>query len=340
MSFLGADTDELRGAADECMQGKEITDTVITYLQALIALLKAASFFSGGASAAYAEYLETVVVPWLKKISMALELFAKVLGGNADAQDQASAGESVSAGSIPTYTSQVGSGDSSVQPFTGSVLGSGNTGAAFGAITGAASSMGDSPATGGTQVTVTSPDGTVTTVNAGSGGVTTTPATTTPVTQTPISTPTTDSVASQPSALNGGREFQAATAIGIDGERNPACRCRRRQRRWRRLPRQRRRWRLRTVGGGGSVDSGGLARTDAPERHQRRDRGAQQPPAAPAAVRRARTRSPRAPASPATRSRRATPTPRRTARPRASPAVPVRSASVARPWPPAVAAAA
>jgi hypothetical protein len=178
MSFLGADTDELRSAADECLQGKEITDTVIQYLQALIALLKAASFFSGGASAAYAEYLETVVVPWLKKISMALELFAKVLGGNADAQDQASAGETVDPGSIPSYTSQV-SGDSTVQPFTGSVLGSGqNAGQAFGAISGAASSMPDSPALGGTgtgtQVTVTSPDGTVTTVTP--GGATTTSA--------------------------------------------------------------------------------------------------------------------------------------------------------------------
>ena len=138
MSFLGADTDELRGAADECMQGKEVTDQVIQYLQALIALLKAASFFSGGASAAYAEYLETVVVPWLQKISQALELFAKVLGANAEAQDQASQGETVDAGSLPSYTSQV-SGDSSVQPFNGSVLGSGsNAGAAFGAITGAA----------------------------------------------------------------------------------------------------------------------------------------------------------------------------------------------------------
>ena len=138
MSFLGADTDELRGAADECMQGKEVTDQVIQYLQALIALLKAASFFSGGASAAYAEYLETVVVPWLQKISQALELFAKVLGANAEAQDQASQGETVDAGSLPSYTSQV-SGSSAVQPFTGSVLGSGsNAGAAFGAITGAA----------------------------------------------------------------------------------------------------------------------------------------------------------------------------------------------------------
>ena len=195
MSFLGADTDELRGAADECMQGKEVTDQVIQYLQALIALLKAASFFSGGASAAYATYLETVVVPWLQKISMALELFAKVLGANAEAQDQASQGETVDAGSLPSYTSQV-SGSSAVQPFTGSVLGSGATaGAAFGAITGAAAA---DPAATPTSVTVTSPDGTVTTVgpgaSAGAGATGTAPMTTTPVTTTPIATTTTDGV--------------------------------------------------------------------------------------------------------------------------------------------------
>ena len=190
MSFLGADTDELRGAADECMQGKEITDQVIQYLQALIALLKAASFFSGGASAAYAQYLETVVVPWLQKISMALELFAKVLGANADAQDQASQGETVDAGSLPHYTSQV-SGDSSVQPFNGSVLGSGsNAGAAFGAITGAATgtALGE-PSAAPTSVTVTSPDGTVTTIGPGAGTETGAPvvtSTTAPVTTTPI----------------------------------------------------------------------------------------------------------------------------------------------------------
>ena len=173
MSFLGADTDELRGAADECLQGKEVTDQVIQYLQALIALLKAASFFSGGASAAYAEYLETVVVPWLQKISQALELFAKVLGANAEAQDQASQGETVDAGSLPTYTSQV-SGSSAVQPFTGSVLGSGSTaGAAFGAISSAAtgSGLGDPSATP-TTVTVTSPDGTVTSIGPGAGATT------------------------------------------------------------------------------------------------------------------------------------------------------------------------
>ncbi len=188
MSFLGADTDELRGAADECMQGKEVTDQVIQYLQALIALLKAASFFSGGASAAYATYLETVVVPWLQKISMALELFAKVLGANAEAQDQASQGETVDAGSLPSYTSQV-SGDSSVQPFNGSVLGSGsNAGAAFGAITGAAAGSSTGDPSEAPTVTVTSPDGTVTTIAPGTdtGAAGTAPTTTAPVTTTPI----------------------------------------------------------------------------------------------------------------------------------------------------------
>ena len=216
MSFLGADTDELRSAADECMQGKEITDQVIQYLQALIALLKAASFFSGGASAAYAQYLETVVVPWLQRISAALELFARVLGANADAQDQASQGETVNAGSLPRYTSQV-SGDSTVQPFSGSVLGSGNTGAAFGAITGAASSMGDNaPVGSGTQVTVTSPDGTVTTVTTpGEGTTATAPVTSTPVGATPISTTTTDSVIPRDSLLPSSADLRTDDASWV-----------------------------------------------------------------------------------------------------------------------------
>ncbi|GAA4375043.1 peptidoglycan-binding domain-containing protein [Nocardioides caricicola] len=122
MSFLGADTDELRDAGQVCQDGKETTDQVIAYLKALIAILRAASFFSGGASAAYATYLETVVVPWLQKISMALGLFAQVLNANADAQDQASQGQSVDFGSLPTYTPQV-TGDSSVQPFAGTIIG-------------------------------------------------------------------------------------------------------------------------------------------------------------------------------------------------------------------------
>lgn len=124
MSFLGADTDELREAGQKCQEGKDVTDQVIQYLKALIAILRAASFFSGGASAAYATYLETVVVPWLEKISAALGLFAQVLGANADAQDQASQGETVDFGALPTYTSQVGGATSSaVTPFTGSLIG-------------------------------------------------------------------------------------------------------------------------------------------------------------------------------------------------------------------------
>lgn len=122
MAFLGADTDELRDAGQVCQDGKETTDQVIAYLKALIAILRAASFFSGGASAAYATYLETVVVPWLEKISMALGLFSQVLNANAEAQDAASQGQSVDFGSLPTYTPQV-TGDSSVTPFGGSIIG-------------------------------------------------------------------------------------------------------------------------------------------------------------------------------------------------------------------------
>lgn len=123
MSFLGADTDELREAGQKCQEGKDVTDQVIQYLRALIAILRAASFFSGGASAAYAQYLETVVVPWLEKISAALGLFAQVLGANAEAQDQASRGESVDFGALPTYTSQAGDTGSTVTPFNGSLIG-------------------------------------------------------------------------------------------------------------------------------------------------------------------------------------------------------------------------
>ncbi len=105
MALLGADTDELREVGQEFQEGKETTDQVITYLRALIAILKAASFFSGGASLAYAEYLETTVVPWLEKISQALGMFAQVLNGQAEAQDEASNGGTVDYGSLPTYTS-------------------------------------------------------------------------------------------------------------------------------------------------------------------------------------------------------------------------------------------
>lgn len=103
MSFLGADTDELREAGQKCQEGAETTDEVITYLRALVIALRAASFFTGGASAAYAQYLESTVIPWLQRISAALKLFANVLLSNAQAQDDVSAGESVDFGTLPTY---------------------------------------------------------------------------------------------------------------------------------------------------------------------------------------------------------------------------------------------
>ncbi len=87
MAFMGADTDALREAGQECQEGKEKTDEVINYLRMLIMALRAASFFTGGASAAYAEYLEGTVVPWLQRISQALGLMARVLMAGADDQD-------------------------------------------------------------------------------------------------------------------------------------------------------------------------------------------------------------------------------------------------------------
>ncbi|WP_193609285.1 peptidoglycan-binding domain-containing protein [Nocardioides lijunqiniae] len=149
MAFLGADTDELREVGQEFEDGKEVVDQVITYLKALIALLRAASFFSGGASAAYAQYLESVVLPWLQKISMALGMFAKVLGSQADAQDQASEGGSVDYGSLPSYQTPAGL-PAPITPYDGEpIVGGPQVG---------------TPDAGATTTTTTvSPDGTTTT---------------------------------------------------------------------------------------------------------------------------------------------------------------------------------
>ncbi|WP_139977859.1 peptidoglycan-binding domain-containing protein [Nocardioides litoris] len=121
MAFLGADTDELREVGQAFEEGKETTDQVITYLKALIAILRAASFFSGGASAAYATYLETTVVPWLEKISQALGLIARMLGTQAQAQDDASDGGSVDYSKVPSYqTPQL---PAPITPYQGAPLG-------------------------------------------------------------------------------------------------------------------------------------------------------------------------------------------------------------------------
>jgi len=111
MAFMGADTDALRGAGQECQEGKEKTDQVIQYLRMLIMALRAASFFTGGASAAYAEYLEGTVVPWLQRISQALGLMAQVLLSNADDQDGVSnSGSQISGGATAiSYSTPGGS---------------------------------------------------------------------------------------------------------------------------------------------------------------------------------------------------------------------------------------
>ncbi len=118
MAFLGADTDELREVGQQFQEGKETTDQVITYLKALIAILRAASVFTGGASAAYATYLETVVVPWLERISMALGMFAQVLGAQAEAQDTASDPSTIDYGSLPSYAPQ-GQNPAPITPYEG-----------------------------------------------------------------------------------------------------------------------------------------------------------------------------------------------------------------------------
>ncbi|MDT0202781.1 peptidoglycan-binding protein [Nocardioides sp. AE5] len=105
MSFFGADTDELNEAGKKCQEGAETTDQVIQYLRALVIALRAASFFTGGASAAYAEYLTSTVIPWLEKISAALKMFANVLLSHAKAQDDASNGHDVNFAALPSYSS-------------------------------------------------------------------------------------------------------------------------------------------------------------------------------------------------------------------------------------------
>ncbi len=103
--ILGADTDEMRDVQKDCLEAAKVADQVTMFLTALVIVLKAASFWTGGSSAAYAAYLEGTVIPWLKKISMALKMFAQVLGANAQAQDEVSAGNNVDLSTLPRYTS-------------------------------------------------------------------------------------------------------------------------------------------------------------------------------------------------------------------------------------------
>lgn len=205
MSFLGVDVDDLRSAGAKCQEGAEETDQVISYLMILIAALEAASFFTGGASAAYARYLRTVVLPWLRQVSQALHLFAKVLGAHADAQDRASAGETVDWSALPTYTSPTNLPTSStsqypsVAPTTPAApVPSGTTPAATPVGAGAA------PATAGSTGQYGGSLGTIdggAVGSAGPGG----------------SAGSTGSAGSAGGSAGGSGTFPAATAGGVDG---------------------------------------------------------------------------------------------------------------------------
>ncbi|WP_340539582.1 peptidoglycan-binding domain-containing protein [Nocardioides sp. GXZ039] len=208
MAFLGADTDELREVAQEFQEGKETTDQVITYLRALIAILKAASFFSGGASLAYAEYLETVVVPWLQKISMALGLFAKVLGAQADAQDEASNGGTVDFGSLPSYQSP--SMPAPITPYQGEPL-AGGANAPIASSPGGSSGVSPSATNPGAAPSIGTP-------HPGSTTPGTTPAGTSPL-GSPIGTPLTNAGTTGPSLTVGPNgHLMIDTGIDLDGE--------------------------------------------------------------------------------------------------------------------------
>ena len=150
MSFMGADTDALREAGQECQEGKEKTDQVIQYLRMLIMALRAAAFFTGGASAAYADYLEGTVVPWLQRISQALGLMAQVLMSNADDQDgDSDSGTQISgSGTALSYSTPAGSTPTPIDVWEGQLVpitppgATSDTGSSFGSLGGLPTSEG------------------------------------------------------------------------------------------------------------------------------------------------------------------------------------------------------
>ncbi|MTV23941.1 hypothetical protein FTX61_00675 [Nitriliruptoraceae bacterium ZYF776] len=88
--FRGADVGRLAKVVREFERAAAKVQQTITYLRALIIALKAASFFTGGASRAYAAYLETTVLPWLQKTLMALRSATAVLSRQIGDQERAS----------------------------------------------------------------------------------------------------------------------------------------------------------------------------------------------------------------------------------------------------------
>lgn len=97
--FLGADVEGLEKVAKTCRDAAEFAQAVRNVLRAIVA---AASIF-GPWGKAFVAYLEKVVIPWLERVIAALQAFAKVLSGNAEAQRKVSAGESFDFATLPSY---------------------------------------------------------------------------------------------------------------------------------------------------------------------------------------------------------------------------------------------
>lgn len=102
--ILGADTDELREVQGETQEFAQKVDQVVMALTILVAILKAASIWTGGSSLKFALYLEKTVIPWLRIISASAKAFAQILGANAQAQDDVSAGHTVDFSALPRYS--------------------------------------------------------------------------------------------------------------------------------------------------------------------------------------------------------------------------------------------
>jgi hypothetical protein len=130
--FQGADVDGLTRISQQCQQSAQVADEICAVLEAIVA----ASWAFGPFGAAFTSYLKTVVIPWLKRISQALKLFAKVLSAHAQAQQQASAGYADASIAMPTYTTpQLPAGDTRQFPVLPATDQSGGASTAPAAVT-------------------------------------------------------------------------------------------------------------------------------------------------------------------------------------------------------------
>lgn len=100
-TFQGADVDALDRVVDALRDAADRVAAILAAVQALIIVLRAAAWFTGGASQAYAEHLRTVVAPWLRQVHAALEAAGVALSAQAAQQRDASAALDVPAYRTP-----------------------------------------------------------------------------------------------------------------------------------------------------------------------------------------------------------------------------------------------